>query len=316
MGIALEADLGRRVDAVLAVAMLNGFVSKAEARSIAFCVSRSNVATAQFADVIAGFYAPRPAGGSAMIGMPDGGSSSEDPPVASAVLSKKSAEDAPLYTSNIKRPLDTPDNAVLIRNMLLAQNDENATIVVAGPLTGLARLLGLYGSRPQIVAKVKRVVIAAGAFPAGPAEATIKSDLASARTVFAEWPTSLVVVGSEVGAALPYPGSSIDADFSWSPAHPVADAYRAFGKMPYDAPATALAAMLHAVHADDGYFKLSDPGTITVQDDGRTQFTPGPDGKHRYLIVDPAQQDRVTKMYTDMVSAKPAQRGGRGRGGT
>jgi len=53
-------------------------------------------------------------------------------------------------------------------------------------------------------------------------------------------------------------------DFGWSPAHPVADMYRAFKPMPYDAPAPALAALLYAVHPDDGYFTLSDPGTIAV----------------------------------------------------
>ena len=144
---------------------------------------------------------------------------------------------------------------------------------------------------------------------------SIKSDIAAARKLFAEWPTSLIAVGSEVGAALPYPGASIETDFAWSTAHPVVDAYRAFKPMPYDAPATALAALLQAVHPDDGYFKLSDPGTISVQDDGRTQFTPAAEGKHRYLIVDPSQKDRVTELYTEMVSAKPVPRPGRGRAG-
>ena len=113
------------------------------------------------------------------------------------------------------------------------------------------------------------------------------SDIAAARKLFAEWPTPVVAVGSEVGDALPYPGASIEKDFAWSPAHPVVDAYRALKPMPYDAPASALAAVLHAVHPEDGYFTLSDPGTITVQDDGRTRFTPAADGRHRYLIVDP-----------------------------
>ena len=116
------------------------------------------------------------------------------------------------------------------------------------------------------------------------------SDVAAARKLFAEWPTPIVAVGSEVGDALPYPGASIEKDFAWSPAHPVVDAYRAFKPMPYDAPASALAAVLYAVHPEDGYFTLSDPGTITVQDDGRTRFTPAADGKHRYLIVDPGAE--------------------------
>jgi hypothetical protein len=85
--------------------------------------------------------------------------------------------------------------------------------------------------------------------------------------------------------------------------------------MPYDAPSPGLAAALYAAHPDDGYFKLSEPGTITVLDDGQTKFTPGAGGKHRYLIADPAQKDKVIKMYTDSISAKPVARPAFGRGG-
>jgi hypothetical protein len=210
--------------------------------------------------------------------------------------------------------INTAESGVLIRNLLLAQHDGNAAIVLAGPATGVVRILGLYRSGPQITAKCKHLVVAAGSFPAGPPEASIKNDVAAARRLFAEWPTPIVAVGSEVGDALPYPGSSIDKDFAWSPVHPIVDAYRAFKPMPYDAPASALAAVLYAVHPDEGYFKLSDPGTISVLDDGRTRFAPGADGKHRYLIVDPASKDRITTLYTTMVSAAPAPRPARGRG--
>jgi hypothetical protein len=84
--------------------------------------------------------------------------------------------------------------------------------------------------------------------------------------------------------------------------------------MPYDAAAPALAAMLYAVQPDGDFFKLSDPGTISVLDDGQTRFVPAADGKHRYVIVDPAQKERVLETYTAMVSAQPAPRPGRGRG--
>jgi hypothetical protein len=322
IGIAFDGDLGNRIDAVLGVALLNGFAAKGEARRIALCISRPSLKAAQVADVVAAFYASRPVGGGGggvgqnpegMIGMPESGPSDETPQLA-AMLAKKGEDGTPLYASNITKLRDTAENAVLIRNTILAQIDGNAAIVLAGPATGLARLVSLYGSRPQIVAKVKQLVVAAGAFPSGPAEATIKSDIAAARKLFAEWPTPLVAVGSEVGAALPYPGASIEADLAWAPAHPVVDAYRAFKPMPYDAPAAALAATLFAVHPDGDYFKLSEPGTISVLDDGRTQFTPGTTGTHRYLIADPAQKDRVVALYKEMVSAKPAPRPGR-RGG-
>ena len=39
IGIAFEGDFGQRIDAVLAVAMLNGLTAKTEARRIALSVS-------------------------------------------------------------------------------------------------------------------------------------------------------------------------------------------------------------------------------------------------------------------------------------
>jgi hypothetical protein len=53
---------------------------------------------------------------------------------------------------------------------------------------------------------------------------------------------------------------------------------------------------------------LSEPGTISVLDDGRTKFTPSPEGKRRYLILDPEQKERVIKTYIEIASAKPVPR--------
>jgi hypothetical protein len=324
IGIALDGDFGNRIDAMLAVAMLNGLTAKTEARRISLSVSSPSLISAQLADVVSNFYRVRPVGGTGggvgaitegMIGMPEGAGLANGDPVLGALLSKKAPDGTALYTSPITGLINTAESAVLIRNLLLAQHDGNAAIVLAGPATGVVRLLGLYRSGPQITAKCKELVIAAGSFPNGDGEPTIKRDVAAARRLFAEWPTPIVAVGSEVGDALPYPGASIEKDFAWAPTHPIVDAYRALKPMPYDAPASALAAVLHAVHSEDGYFKLSDPGTISVLDDGRTRFTPGAEGKHRYLIVEPAQKERVTNLYTALVSAVPAPRPARGRGG-
>ena len=49
IGIALDADIGNRVDAILAVAMLNGMTAKTEARRISLSVSKPSVASAQLA---------------------------------------------------------------------------------------------------------------------------------------------------------------------------------------------------------------------------------------------------------------------------
>jgi len=322
IGIAFDGDLGNRIDAVLAIGMLNGLTAKTEARRISLSVSRPSLASARLADIVANFYRPAPLAGrggvgaitEGMIGMPEGRAPSDDKPALAAALSKKASDGSPVYTSAIASLTNTAESSVLIRNLLLAQHDGNAAIVLAGPATGLVRILGLYRSLPQIAAKCKLLIVAAGSFPQGPPDPSIKEDIAAARKLFAEWPAPLVAVGSEVGEALPYPGASIEKDFAWAPSHPIVDAYRAVKPMPYDAPASALAAVLLAAHSDEDYFKLSDPGMITVLDDGRTRFTPAADGKHRYAIVDPVQKDRIISLYTSMVSAPPAPRPGRGRG--
>jgi len=323
IGIAFDGDAGNRIDAVLAIAMLNGMTAKTQARRISLSVSRPSLVSAQVADVVAAFYRGRPVGGpgggigqasEGMIGLPESKTVSADAPKFAALLASKAADGTPNYTSSIAGIVNTAESSVLIRNLLLAQHDGNAAIVLAGPATGLVRILDLYRSGPQITAKCRELVVAAGALPDAAAEPSIKSDVAAARRLFAEWPTPIVMVGAEVGDALAYPAASIEKDFAWSPAHPVVEAYRAFRPMPYDASAPALAAVLYAVQPDEGYFTLSASGTISVLDDGRTRFTPQADGKHRYLIVDPGQKARVMTQYTSLVSAQPAPRPGR-RGG-
>ena len=323
IGIAFDGDAGNRIDAVLAIAILNGMTAKTQARRISLSVSRPSLASAQVADVVAAFYRGRPVAGpgggigqasEGMIGLPEGRTAAADAPPLAAMLASKAADGTPNYSSSITGIVNTAESSVLIRNLLLAQHDGNAAIVLAGPATGLVRILDLYRSGPQIAAKCRQLVVAAGALPDGAAEPSIKSDVAAARRLFAEWPTPIVMVGAEVGDALAYPAASIEKDFAWSPAHPVVEAYRAFRPMPYDASAPALAAVLYAVQPDEGYFTLSASGTISVLDDGRTQFAPQADGKHRYLIVDPGQKARVMTQYTSLVSAQPAPRPGR-RGG-
>ena len=156
--------------------------------------------------------------------------------------------------------------------------------------------------------KVRTLVWAAGAYPVGGPEPRIQADVAAAKKLVADWPGSLIACGAEVGDALRYPAASLEKDFAWSPNHPVVDAYTAYQPMPYDAPAPALAAVLQAVRPKENYFKLSEPGTIEVSDDGRTRFTESAQGKHRHLIVDPAQKERVLEAYTSIASAKPVPR--------
>jgi hypothetical protein len=326
IGITFDCDFGTDIDSVLTLGFLQAASNKGDGRLISVSVSKSTLRAAQAAEAIKKFYegppAPRgpvgsPVGGNPeMIGLADNGKWANDTPIINTVL-KNAADGKPAYPFLLKSLLDTAEPDLTMRNILLAQFDENAVAVLDGPATDMVRLMNLYGARPQLTAKVKVLVAAIGAYPNGAPEAGVRADIASAKKLFAEWPTPIIAVGSEVGESLPYPASSIEKDFAWSTAHPVVDAYKAFKPMPYDAPVPGMAAALYATHPDDGYFKLSEPGTITVTDDGRTRFTPGPGGKHRYLIADPAQKEKITKLYVDLIATKPVAPvfAGRGRGG-
>jgi hypothetical protein len=132
---------------------------------------------------------------------------------------------------------------------------------------------------------VRLLSIMGGAFPPLLAEYNIKFDLAAATQLFAEWPTEVVASGFEIGEAVLYPAASIENDFGYVEHHPVADAYRAYKKMPYDRPSWDLTPVLYAVRPERGYFNLSPPGSIRVDADGITRFTPGEKGKHRFLVL-------------------------------
>jgi hypothetical protein len=313
VGIVYDSDLGNTIEGVLALSTLYGFQGKNESRVIAVSTTKPCLNAAIFADILVRFYTGDPGpfgGGPTPIGLTIGKGSpstpSPDTPMMTAVLGK------PAYQRNIHQMNDTADPLAALRNALSAQFDANAIVLLNGPATNLAQSLALPGVKELIAAKVRYLVASVGNFAAGAADPRVQADLPAMKKLFAEWPTPIVAVGSEIGDALPFPGASLEKDFAWSPTHPVVDAYRAMKPMPYDAPGTPLAAALYAVRPKDGYFKVSDSGTISVGEDGRTKFTAGA-GKHQHLIADPAQKEKITQVFVEMASTKPVPRAPRFR---
>ena len=296
-----DADLGNTIDDALALAMLFGFQGKNESRVLSVSTTKNSLQAAVFADVLVRFYTgePGPFAGAMPIGLALSGKMAAPNAMLEAVTGN------PKYPRNIVKMNDTADPVALIRNALSAQFDQNAIVVLTGPATNLAGLLALPGSAALIEKKVRTLVVGC--------DAVTMSDLPAAKRVVAEWPTPIVVAGSELGDAFPFPAASIEKDFAWSEAHPLVAAYRAYRPMPYDAPAVAMAAALYAVRPQENYFKVSEPGALTVADDGRLRLAPAAGGKHRTLSADPAQKDRILQIYTETASTKPVGRAQRFR---
>jgi hypothetical protein len=274
LGIAFDSDL-ETIDSALALALLYGLQGKNEARLISISVNRPSLQAAAFCDAVARFYAgePSPFSPPISIGMTMGQPSS-DPPMLTTIAAK--------YPNQVHKLNDTADPVALLRNGLTAQNDQNAAIVLDGPPVNLLNLLPLPGAKDLIVQKVKHLVIA---------EARLGADAAAVKRLYADWPTEIVIVPAALGDTLPFPGASIEKDFAWSTAHPVADAYRAYRTMPYDAPSWAMTAALYAARPQENYFTTTDAGP-----------------RQKRLALDASQKDRIVQAYTELASAKPVPR--------
>ena len=322
LGVLYDSSLDGGIDQVLALAMLFGFAALQQIRVPSVSTSRFNLKNAAFLDVVARFFAVELAGDFVQnkiplpIGMHSAGKQTEAvPPMLSAALGKVDAEGAPAYSRGIEKLNDTADPVALLRNALTGQTDQNGAVILAGPPVNLLSLLANPDGRNWPAKKVRVLSIAAGRFDNGAADPVIRADVAGFRKLLAEWPTKVVMAGAELNEALPFPGSSLDDVAAWAPNHPVVDAYRAFRPMPYDAPTQALAAVLSTVNPEDNYFDLSEPGTIAILDNGRTRFTPSPNGRHHYLIARPEQKERVLETYVKLITTQPPPPPARGRRG-
>ena len=314
--VLFDTSLDGEIDQVLALAMLFGLDGRRQSRVASLSTSQFNLKIARFIDLVARFYAGDRPGGSlgrgSTIGMSMAGAQTDTvPAMVNAALEKTDADGKPAYVRTLPGPNDAADAVALIRNALSAQADQSAAVVLAGRPTNLVALSALPDGRMWAARKAAVLAIAGGRFGGGAADPVVRADIAGFRKLLAVWPGPVVMAGNELSDALPFPGASLDTSFTWAPRHPVVDAYRAFRPLPYDAPSRALAAMLHAANPGERYFDVSEPGTITVSDDGSTRFTPSSAGTHYYLIVRPEQKEHVLETYVQLVSAQPPARPGR-----
>lgn len=301
LGVVYNTTMNRP-DAALALALLYGFEGKREARMMGIAISGSGLGSAAFADAVARFYATGLMPNSNRflpVGLAANGPLPADTPMVKAVLERRNEKGEPAFATGIHRITDTSEVLAMMRNAFTGVQDGNGVLILSAPATHLARVLDLPGTRDLMNAKVRRLIVV---------DSGAKQDVVAARKLFAEFPKPIVYCGRELGEALPFPGASIEKDFAWSTAHPVVDAYRAFNAMPYDAPSWDVAAAFYAVHPDSPMWKLSEPGTIQADDNGAVRFTLDPAGKHRSLLVDPAQKEKIIETFVQIASAKPIQR--------
>jgi len=304
-----DTDMGNDIDDALALAVIHSLERRGEARLLGITLTKDNPWAGPFVDLVNVFYGR----GDVPVGVVRDGKTPEDGDFIRVIAERKSAGGSWLYPRSLTDGRSAPDAVPLLRKLLAAQPDGSVVIAQVGFSTNLARLLDSagdgsspLGGRELVARKVRLLSIMGGAFPPLLAEYNIKVDLAASTKLFEKWPTEVVASGFEIGAAVLYPAASIENDFGYVEHHPVADAYRVFQKMPYDRPSWDLTSVLYAVRPERGYFNMSPRGTIRVDAEGFTRFTPDEKGKHRFLILSEEQRVRVREALVQLASQPPA----------
>jgi hypothetical protein len=298
IGVVYDTSMARP-DAALALAALYVSQSRRESRMGAICVTGAGLDTAIFCEIVGRFYAAgpgrTPSSNSVLpIGLPAIAATAPTTPMVEAVVRRKQPNGDPQYVRSIQKVTDTALPEAVLRNGITFNAE--SVVILSAPATWLARSLDLPGTPARYKQRVKRLVIVeAGA--AG-------QDADALRKVLTLCPAPIVFCGRDVGEALAFPGAQVEKGFGWAPTHPVADAYRAFKPMPYDAPGHDLAAVHYALHPGSGFFDLSEPGTLSVAGDGAVSFTAGA-GSVRRLTVAPATRTECLAALVALATAKP-----------
>ncbi len=309
--IIFDTDMGNDIDDALALAMLHTFQSRAECRLLAVTITKDQEQAAPFVDLVNTFYGR----GDIPVGVVRSGVTPEESAYLRPVLEAETAG-IKWYPHKLQSGREAPEAVALLRKVLSQQPDQSVVIVQVGFSTNLARLLKSQGDSYSpltgtelVKRKVRLLSIMAGAFTDIESkpyrEYNVVMDLDSARQLFENWPVPIVASGFEIGLAILYPAQSIEKDYRYVLHHPVAQAYCCYMKMPYDRPCWDLTSVLYAVRPQRGYFDLSEPGTIQVDEAGHTIFTPQPGGPHRYLMVKEPQIIRVIELFTNLCSQPP-----------
>jgi inosine-uridine nucleoside N-ribohydrolase len=291
-----DTDMGNDIDDALALAVIHALESRGEAKLLAVTLTKDNPKAAPFVDAVNTFYGR----GAVPIGVVRDGSTKEEGKYLGAV-----ADHPDRFPRDLMSGKDAPEAVGLLKEILGKQPDGSVVMVQVGFSTNLVRLISTDQGRDLVKRKVRLLSIMGGAFPTLSAEYNIKIDLDSSKRLMAGWPTPIVFSGFEIGKAILYPAASIERDFAYAPNHPIPPAYRSYMKMPYDRPTWDLTSVLYAVRPDHGYFSVSIPGRVAVDDGGFTRFTPEKGGPHRFLTLNDEQRTRTLEALIQLATQPP-----------
>lgn len=305
-----DTDMGNDVDDLMALAMIHNLQKRGACELLAVTITKDHPQAAAFVDAVNTLYGYP----DTPIGVVRDGAAKEAGKF-NLLADEKNADGSLRYPHDLKSGADAPEAVGLIKDILAKQPDGSVVIAQVGFFTNLSRLLDSPGSKELIAKKVKVLSIMAGAFQTVQwdtqhLEYNVKLDVPAAQKLAKEWPTPVVWSGYEIGVAAAFPHVVIEQDLNYIPHHPLKEAYYLYNPPPHDRPTWDPTAVLYAVLPDRGYFDLSPPGNLTVQNDSATLFRATKNGKgnHRFLVMSPEQTARVREAIVQLSVEPPPAR--------
>jgi inosine-uridine nucleoside N-ribohydrolase len=341
--VTFDTDMYCDIDDMLALAMLHALDSRGEVKLLAVTIGTEGRWIAPYVDLVDTFYGH----GDIPVGTVRGGITvhrfdGEPRPCTpngvnyTQYISQLTRPDgAPVYPRRLLDGEKAEEAVHLLRRVLAAQPDGSVVMVEVGYVTNLARLLeskpdqaSKLEGRALIKAKVRFLSLMGGSFadveykgvkyPAGFPEFNLRLDVPSAQKLFSDWPTPIVLSGTEIGFRMRFRQSIVDDRFKYVDHHPIADTYNYVAPyyrkvseapdQPHDHSTFDLTSVLYASRPSAGYFTLSNPGKITVLANGGVRFEEVEGGTHRYLVMSDVQRARALEAM-EMLASEPPARG-------
>lgn len=309
--IIYDTDMGNDIDDVFALAMLNNLQKRGEIDFLAITISKDNMYAAPYCQMLNTFY-HNP---TVPIGVvKDSGIETFDGKYLRQSLEAKDSNGDPLFPffDLNSDQTDYHDATILLRRVLSEQEDDSVVIAQVGFSTNLARLLDspadsyspLTG-RELVAQKVKYLVAMAGNFVEHHQEYNVIKDIPSAQKVFSKWPTPVYVSGFEVGREILLTSITMKNDYEYVKYHPVKEAFKYYlGSLDSVQRTWDLTTILFAARQERGYFDLSEPGEVVIDNEGFTTFIPNPEGKSQYFKVNREQIVRVQEAFEWLCSER------------
>lgn len=217
------------------------------------------------------------------------------------------------YPHRIQNNEDVPDALDLYRKILSSQPDHSVTIITVGFLTNLANLLKSTGDSwsplngyELVKKKVRNLVSMAGRFPSG-REFNLAEDVNASKKVLAEWPTTILFSGFEIGQKIKTGLPLIhDEQIQKSPVKdvfsiciPLAKEDSA-GRMSWDE-----TAVLVAVKGWQEYYNI-EKGNCKINADGFNEWEKA--GETRAHLIEKQSPQSVSEIINQFLLHQPAYR--------